>query len=215
MENDDDSLDLPIQIGHFFATPVAAAVMPGGEARNRQLRRAILRERDREESRHASNLGGWHSARPVDEWGGPGFGEVVAAAQVLAARLTLDRTGKPAKVAWKVRAWANVNGHGHANEFHYHPGAYWSGTYYVDDGGRADDDSLGGEFEIMDPRGPAVAMYAPSLAFADGGVNTAGSTVQFCPRPGLILLFPAWLQHQVRPYLGSSERISIAFNLSL
>ena len=45
-------------------------------------------------------------------------------------------------------------------------------------------------------------------------MNTAGSTVEFTPRPGLIMLFPSWLQHQVRPYWGQGERISIAFNLS-
>jgi Putative 2OG-Fe(II) oxygenase len=28
-------------------------------------------------------------------------------------------------------------------------------------------------------------------------------------------MFPAWLLHQVRPYRGGTERISIAFNLSL
>jgi hypothetical protein len=29
------------------------------------------------------------------------------------------------------------------------------------------------------------------------------------------VMFPAWLLHQVRPYRGGAERISIAFNLSL
>jgi hypothetical protein len=28
-------------------------------------------------------------------------------------------------------------------------------------------------------------------------------------------MFPSWLLHQVRPYRGTAERISIAFNLSL
>ena len=35
------------------------------------------------------------------------------------------------------------------------------------------------------------------------------------PKAGLMVLFPAWLLHQVRPYKGKAERISIAFNLSL
>jgi len=29
------------------------------------------------------------------------------------------------------------------------------------------------------------------------------------------VLFPAWMTHQVRPYRGTAERISIAFNLAL
>jgi len=28
-------------------------------------------------------------------------------------------------------------------------------------------------------------------------------------------MFPSWVLHQVRPYLGTAQRISIAFNLSL
>jgi len=28
-------------------------------------------------------------------------------------------------------------------------------------------------------------------------------------------MFPAWLLHGVRPYRGTAERISIAFNLSV
>ena len=50
-------------------------------------------------------------------------------------------------------AWANVNGPGDANICHYHPGAFWSGAYYVEDGGCATDPTLGGEFEMLDPRG--------------------------------------------------------------
>jgi len=40
-----------------------------------------------------------------------------------------------------------VNRSGHGNEYHSHPGSYWSGVYYVDDGGIAADPSLGGELE--------------------------------------------------------------------
>jgi hypothetical protein len=29
------------------------------------------------------------------------------------------------------------------------------------------------------------------------------------------VMFPSWLLHQVRPYRGSAERISIAFNLTV
>lgn len=213
--SEDGSENIEMQVGYFFATPVAATLLDDFEARNEDLKQRILAERERADSVAASNRGGWHSGRPIEEWGGPRVAEVVEAARQMAAQLTFDRSGTAVNPDWTSRAWANVNGYGHANEFHYHPGVYWSGTYYVDDGGRAEDESVGGEFEIMDPRGPGVAMYSPSLVFADGGRNTGGTTVQFTPRAGLLVLFPAWLQHQVRPYLGPTQRISIALNLSL
>jgi uncharacterized protein (TIGR02466 family) len=113
-----------------------------------------------------------------------------------------------------MNAWANVNRHGQGNEFHTHPGAFWSATYYVRDGGVADDPSLGGEFEIQDPRGIAPAMLAPLIAFAIPGGQSAGASELIRPRAGLMVLFPSWLSHGVRPYAGQDVRISIALNLT-
>ena len=46
-------------------------------------------------------------------------------------------------------------------------------------------------------------------------VIMAGSGETILPKPGLLFLFPSWLQHQVRPYRGTELRISIAFNLGV
>jgi hypothetical protein len=58
-------------------------------------------------------------------------------------------------------------------------------------------------------------MYAPLLAFALPGGLSAGASELIRPRAGLMILFPAWLSHAVRPYKGTRARISVAFNLSL
>jgi uncharacterized protein (TIGR02466 family) len=47
-----------------------------------------------------------------------------------------------------------------------------------------------------------------------GGLSV-GANETVSPQTGRLVIFPAWLLHQVRPYRGSAERISIAFNLSL
>src|SRR5437588_455185 len=83
--------------------------------------------------------------------------------------------------------------------FQSHPGSFWSAVYYVDDGGIDADPSRGGELEFMDPRGPGPAMYAPQLAYGSAGLSVgANETVR--PRTGRMVMFPAWLLHQVRPY---------------
>ena len=204
-----------INIRGLFATPVAAVELPDAAARNAELRRIILDRRVSHPSVQASNAGGWHSDRDILDWGGAGMAEVIAAAKQVANRMTADRAGQPLHPNWSVQAWANVNGPGDGNIAHYHPGSFWSGTYYVDDGGCADDPSLGGEFEMMDPRGPGPGMYAPALKFAgeDGASVGAGEMIR--PRPGLLFLFPSFLFHQVRPYRGQNLRISIAFNLGI
>jgi len=206
---------LDIAVRGLFATPIAAVEVPGAAAINRDLKQIILNRRDRTPSVQASNAGGWHSDREILDWGGQHVSHVIDLAKGMANQLIADRNGKPVLPAWQVRAWANVNGSGDANICHYHPGSFWSGTYYVEDGGCATDETLGGEFEMLDPRGPGPGMYAPALKFAGEDGLSVGGAETIRPRPGLLILFPSWLYHQVRPYRGNAVRISIAFNLSL
>ena len=204
-----------VAVRGLFATPVAALEVPEAEAINAALLDIILERRAATPSVQASNAGGWHSDREILAWGGAPVERIVELAKGMAGQLTADRQGNPIRPAWKVQAWANVNTSGHANVAHYHAGSFWSGTYYVADGGCSTDHSLGGEFEMLDPRGAAPAMYAPALKFAgEDGASVGGAEI-IRPKPGLLFLFPSWLMHQVRPYRGTGTRISIAFNLSL
>jgi uncharacterized protein (TIGR02466 family) len=204
-----------IQVQGLFATPVAALLVPDAEARNAELEEIILRKRAERPSLGASNIGGWHSTRDFANWGGKQGEELLALARLVSTKLTSDRNGAPVKPDWTVEAWANVNGPGDSNACHYHPGSFWSGTYYVNDGGCADDPALGGEFEMFDPRGPAPMMHAPSLKFGGEDGVSAGSAETIRPRAGLMFIFPSFLLHAVRPYRGNALRISIAFNLGL
>ena len=45
--------------------------------------------------------------------------------------------------------------------------------------------------------------------------NPTGANETVRPKAGRRVMFPAWILHQVRPYRGKAERISIALNLSL
>jgi uncharacterized protein (TIGR02466 family) len=199
----------------YFATPLIVADVAEAASLNPPLAAAIRARAASHASVEHSNLGGWQSAWDLADWGGAEAADVLDAARDLATRATSDRAGKPVRVTWKLNAWANLNRGGHANEFHTHPGSFWSGTYYVDDGGIAENQALGGEFEIADPRGPGPAMYAPMLSFAMPGGQSMGASELIRPRAGTLVLFPAWLSHAVRPYKGTRERISVAFNLSL
>jgi hypothetical protein len=206
---------MDFDIAGLFPTPVVTMELPDAAALNAELRAVIAARRKNHAGTQHSNLGGWQSSWDMDRWGGAPAIKLLAIGRNLAGRNTTDRTGKPAGVAWKANMWANVNRSGHANEFHSHPGSFWSGVYYVDDGGVAADPSLGGELEFMDPRGPGPAMYAPQLAFAMAHGLSVGANETVPPKAGRLVMFPAWVLHQVRPYRGAAERISIAFNLGL
>jgi uncharacterized protein (TIGR02466 family) len=202
-----------IAVRGLFATAVAALEIPGADERNAELSNIILKKRETSASVQASNPGGWQSDREIAAWGGPQVAFILDPAKEMANRLIADRNGKSVQPKWSVMAWANVNGPGDGNICHYHPGAFWSGTYYVADGGWATDPSLGGEFEMLDPRGSGPGMHAPSLKFMGEDGQSVGAPETIRPRPDLVFRFPLWLFHQVRPYRGNALRISIAFNL--
>lgn len=198
----------------LFATPVLIEDLPGAAALSAELARTIeARERSHPGTQH-SNLGGWQSDWEMDRWGGAAAIKLLAIGRNTANRITTDRQGRPVSIHWKANMWANVNRTGHGNEFHSHPGSFWSAVYYVDDGGIDADPSLEGELEFMDPRGPGPAMYAPQLAYGNAGLSVGANEV-VRPKWGRLVMFPSWLLHQVRPYRGAARRISIAFNLSL
>ena len=199
----------------LFPTPVAVIDVPGLRALNGEFRSLILARRQSHGSTDASNLGGWQSDWEMAKWGGLPTTRLLDTAKGFANKITVTRRNEPVTIAWRANAWANVNGPGDANEFHIHPGSAWSGVYYVDDGGIAGNPALGGELELKDPRGAAPAMYAPHLTYAGPGGPAAGASELIRPKAGLLVIFPAWLYHQVRPYRGNQLRISIAFNLSV
>ncbi|MEM9099384.1 MAG: TIGR02466 family protein [Pseudomonadota bacterium] len=203
-----------VQLRQLFATPIALFRLPNYTEINTALEEVIFKREAEVASVHHSNWGGWQSPTDFADWCGPAGQTVLDTTKKLASQLTCDRTGQPVPITWRMNAWANVNRAGQGNEFHTHPGAYWSATYYVRDGGAAEDPSLGGEFEIADPRGVGPAMLAPELAFKTNGGLSVGTNETVRPIPGTLILFPSWLSHGVRPYHGQDVRISIALNLT-
>jgi uncharacterized protein (TIGR02466 family) len=200
---------------NVFPTPLVIATLPDAEALNPELKRIILAREARGESVQRSNQGGWQSTWDLHQWGGAPLTKVLDFLRSVVDEVTVDRAGRRHAIAWRVNSWDNVNRHGHGNKYHTHHGALWSATYYVDDGGVGADASLGGEFEIQDPRGVAPVMYAPYLTFPGPDGAALGEAQRLTPRSGMCVVFPSWLQHGVRPYRGTRERISIAINFSL
>src|SRR5207302_5552987 len=147
----------------LFPTPVVHFEVPDSAALNVDLKAVIEQQQKFDTGTEHSNLGGWQSSWKMDKWGGVAAIKLLAYARNNANRVTCDRQGQPVAITWKANMWANVNRSGHGNEFHCHPACFWSGVYYVDDGGIGADPSLGGELELMDPRAPGSVMYAPHL----------------------------------------------------
>jgi uncharacterized protein (TIGR02466 family) len=97
--------------------------------------------------------------------------------------------------------WANINPPGAYHPTHNHPNNYLSGVYYV-----AVPDT-GSHLVFQDPR-PVLIM--PRTATI-GRVTANACIAQ--PQPGRMVIFPSWLRHHVPSNEGTTERVSIAFNL--
>ncbi|RJY08705.1 2OG-Fe(II) oxygenase family protein [Aurantiacibacter aquimixticola] len=201
---------------HLFSTPFVIDRLQS-EAGVAMLRELIEAERGRDpDGLSISNLGGWHSNTDMLEWGGEAAKALVFKAMGMADEATLDAVSPDAsRFGWIPELWANVSGKDHANQYHTHPGSYWSLVAYVDDGyAGSDDPALGGELQLLDPRMPMVRMNAPDLRMRDANGRPMASEISVRPQTGMIVMFPSWLQHAVRPFHGDGTRISIAINLT-
>ena len=97
--------------------------------------------------------------------------------------------------------WANINPPGTYHPTHNHPNNYLSGVYYVAV------PATGSHLLFQDPR-PTTIM--PQVA-KHSRITANASVAQ--TQPGRMVIFPAWLRHHVPTNEGTTERISIAFNL--
>lgn len=199
----------------LFPTPVLKATPPDADALNARLLEAIRKHRDESEGVDRSNLGGWHSDIDMQHWGGEPARAVAqfAIEQVGEHMIDIARAGKR-QFNWGVDMWANINGPGDANQMHCHPGSIWSAVYYPDPGG-AEIEGNGGELLLEDPRYPMAYSTVTDLVLRMPDREPMYSQVAIRPQAGLLVMFPSWLRHSVRPHKGDRERVSIAINLLL
>jgi uncharacterized protein (TIGR02466 family) len=198
------------RLQHPFFVPLLVHRWDASEALNAELEAAIARQRQASEGVRRSNVGGWHSELGLLEWAGePGralVARMVAMANHATRLLMQEHQVSAPRFGWKVSAWANLNLAGDWNKMHFHSGSTWSGTYYVSGGDPAPADRPGaGNLAFLDP------LLAAQMSFFSGILPQFHEVM---PRPGLMVLFPSYLQHIVQPYVGQRPRISIAFNLS-
>lgn len=116
-------------------------------------------------------------------------------------------------IRWSIQAWANVNRFGDYHDYHNHPHAYLSGTYYVRvpttrEKLETRNDVRPGRLTLYDPRACANMNAIKGDPYIDPEY-----TVE--PQPGMILLWPAFVNHFVHPNLSKESRLSVSFNVML
>ena len=195
------------RFGSLFASPLLEHMWADSAELNAELRERILEHARRHPGSEQTNVGGWHSEIGRLEFCGSAGERLVRHMREMIEEATLrlyaSYSRPPEPLSWILSAWANINRRGDFNNMHTHPGATWSGVYYVDDG-ESIPDAEGTAIQLSDPCPARTNIFFPELS---------NSNVLFGPVPGLMILFPSYVPHAVPPHRGDRPRISIAFNV--
>jgi len=153
----------------------------------------IQGQMEKNKSIKKSNRGGWQSdlQKPEGE-----FTPLVKEIKEFCSHLPLD-----IKEIFIPQLWVNVNKRGDWNTIHQHGQYDLSGTYYV----KTPKDC--GRIIFRDPRPGAIGSVFMNNRFDKGEFKNVNIM------EGLLMIWPAYLDHFVEPSQTDEERISISFDI--
>ena len=174
-------------------------------ATNAGLEKAVLARAASQAGVKVSNTGGWQSEPDLFDWQEPEIRKL--AAELDSAIQQYVSFGQAAAVSLKIRraGWANVNRAGDYNNLHNHPQQHLAAVYYVKAPPPGNAGSPDGLLELRDPR-PAAGFNGYQTLFS-------AYPMRFAPEPGMLVMFPAFIDHLVHPHHDADARISLAINI--
>ena len=190
----------------FAPNSVWTFKVPGYESLNQPLLRLIEREKlSSPESRQCEGREMWQSQRyvgedrPVKKVLKPIF----RVARDIAEFLKWDIAGR--RPVCKV-CWANIHSKGSYHTRHIHPATiHLSGAYYIQAPSNC------GDIIFHDlPRFLGLWESPETLELTDH--NAPSLSVK--PEPGLCVLFPGYLMHEVETNRSEGDRVGLAFNIN-
>ncbi|MFD0739299.1 putative 2OG-Fe(II) oxygenase [Lysobacter koreensis] len=208
------------ELSPMFAVPFAQDVLPDAVAINAQLK-ALLLARESEGARYANpnpslkqQAGVFESDFNLFSWPEACVQQLRQFAWATLGRTIQDVNEYSAEEMQRLQifshTWFHVTRHGGFTILHTHPMASWSGVYCVAAGETPEDRPESGVLRFHNP-------HHYSNLFLDAGNQRLRApyhhgtwNIRF--QPGQLVLFPSWLQHEVMPFYGSDERITVAFN---
>ena len=189
----------------FFSTPIWTSKIDNYEEVNNMMNNYIynLQEKD-PEGVIKSNLKGWHSKNfDMKDDEPKSFIEAIKKNINEAINdMAWDLSNQEVTLS---NMWAIINKKGAMNQKHHHSNSDLSAAYYV----TAKEGC--GDIIFYDPRPGKV--YKHPLSNKPNLLNAHNNGVK--PEPGMLVLFPSYLEHSVNPNTSNHERIVISFNISL
>ena len=203
-----------------FAVPLGEAFHPDADRLNAELRTLLL-AREAEGGRYANpspslqqQHGVFESAFNLFAWPDRCIQELRNFCWTQLGRMVQEANGYSVEEMKRIQifshTWFHVTRHGGFTINHIHPMASWSGVYCVDPGEAPEDRPESGVLRFHNPH-----FY--SNYFTDAGNQRLKApyhhgTWNLRFKPGQLVLFPSWVPHEVMPFYGRDERITVAFN---
>jgi len=106
--------------------------------------------------------------------------------------------------------WFHITRRGGWFGSHNHPMASWSGVYCVNAGQDDADRPNSGLLHFSNPHHLGGMFLDAGNSHIRAPYNMRGQSFKLTP--GQLILFPSWLVHEVMPFHGEGERITVAFN---
>lgn len=189
----------------LFSSPLFRYSVANHEALCKALLAEGVKMRREDEGVTKSNRRGWHSAGNLFARNADCITELRVAAEMSVLHATRRMTDKidPETLRMKLFGWMNVNPKDGYNAPHTHPGAHWSGVYYLSQ--PETDDGSSGMIEFVAPR-----VDLPHWEILR--INAFRLKKRIRPKAGEIILFPSYLLHWVYPNETEADRVTVAFN---
>ena len=116
----------------LFPVPFITIRLDGSEALNKRLLKEIAKRQRAEPGMTRSNRYGWHSAPDLFQRTEPAHAQLIGELHAMVAACTAKLMPDFPKDLKPIHeGWVNVSPTHAMNSPHDHPGAFWSGTYYV------------------------------------------------------------------------------------
>ena len=185
---------------YHFPTPVYIQEVSNAVELNQYLEQKILQWSQQNKGVSKTNAGGWHSTTDMnrkEEYN-------VLTKELFAMQFEIFKKELLAQKPVLGNMWANINYPGNFNRPHLHPNALFSGVYWI----KAPEKS--GKLMLYEPR-PGVHTTMPNRKKGKLPPQL-WREIHYTPKAGMMVMFPAWLWHEVRPNQSNDIRISVSFN---
>lgn len=202
-----------------FSVPIVSAYMPNPDALNSELRRLFLeKEKDPQTFRNphpivVRNKELFESRFDLFDWPEKSVATLRSFCFSNLTRTIQELCGYDQQIIQKLsvtcESWFHITRNGGYFAQHNHPLHSWSGVYCVKHDGD-NPQSASGKLVFMNPHQAGTMYIDMGIAKMKPPFNMGHETKRLVP--GQLVLFPSWLPHEVWPYEGYSERITVAFN---